>query len=116
MRRLSRLTKKDLMKRIRNAKVGSEIEAADILTVVLRVLKQIFKEDIAHEVKPLFFRNGTVTLETTSSIIAQEIRLREAIFKEAINKELGSETVKHFLWRVVSSKESFCDNSDKTIQ
>jgi len=102
MRGFSRLTKKDLMKRIKNARVDSEIQAADLLAVVATILKKQLDEDIAREVKPLFFRGGTVTLETTSSLIAQEIRLQEAMLKDAINKELGKTMVKHFLWRVVS--------------
>lgn len=90
------------MKRIKNARVDSEIQAADLLAVVATILKKQLDEDIAREVKPLFFRGGTVTLETTSSLIAQEIRLQEAMLKDAINKELGKTMVKHFLWRVVS--------------
>ena len=100
MRGLGRLTKDDMMKRIKSAGIGSAIHATDVLEVVKKVLTKEFEEDIAKKVTPLFFRNGTVTLRTSSSIIAQEVRLRESEFAKRINEQLGKEMVAHFLWRV----------------
>ena len=97
---LSRLTKKDMMKRIKNAGIGSEIQATDVLQAVEKALGEQFDTTIAKEVKPLFFRNGTVTLESTSSVIAQEVRLQEEKLRIAINNALGKEMVTHFLWRI----------------
>lgn len=98
----SRLTRKDLFKRVNHAGIGSAIQATDILDVVTKSLNALFPKDIASEVKALFFRNGTVTLETSSSIIAQEIRLQESELKRVINEALKKEVVTHFLWRISS--------------
>ena len=100
MRGLGRLTKDDMMKRIKNAGIGSAVHATDVLDVVKKVLTKEFEEDIARKVTPLFFRNGTITLRTTSSIIAQEVRLREKEFAKRINEQLGKNAVSHFLWRI----------------
>ena len=100
MRGPLRLTKDDMMKRIKNAGIGSAIHATDVLDVVKKVITKEFDEEIAKTVQPLFFRHGTVTIRTSSSIIAQEIRLTEDELKKRINESLGKEIVTHFLWRV----------------
>lgn len=100
MKGFGRLTKGDMMKRIKSAGIGSTIHATDVLDVAKKVLIKEFEEDVASQVNPLFFRNGTVTLRTSSSLIAQEVRLREGEFAKRINEQLGKEVVTHFLWRV----------------
>ena len=97
---LGRLTKQDMMKRIKNAGIGSEIAATEVLEAVSLALAKEFEGEIASAVKPLFFRNNTVTLRANSSIIAQEIRLKEEALAKRINEQLGKEMVKHFLWRI----------------
>jgi hypothetical protein len=97
---LSRLTKKDLLQRVKNAGIGSEVHATEVLGIVDQVLHEMFDDSLVNEIRPLFFRNGTVTLESTSSIIAQEVRTQEKTVADNINKRLGKVYVKHFLWRI----------------
>ena len=95
-----RLTKGDMMKRIKHAGIGSEVHATDVLEVVRQEIAKEFEPDISKEVHPLFFRNKTVTLRSSSSLIAQEVRLKEAELASRINETLGKEVVAHFLWRI----------------
>lgn len=95
-----RLKKEDLLRAVRQAGIGSEVEAAEVLDVCTKALVEMFGEETAKELQPLFFRNNTITIKASSSIIAQEVKLRELELFRRINKNIDSKKVEHLLWRL----------------
>lgn len=95
-----KLKKEDLLKAVRKVGVGSTVEAAGILELCKKSLEELFGEDTAKEIRPLFFRHNTITIRASSPVIAQEVKLREHELVNNINQKLGKEEVRHIAWKI----------------
>lgn len=70
-----------------------QVEAAGILEAASAVFLDMFGEEQAIHVKPLFLKNRTLTVTCSSSAIAQEIRMNQPAIVEKINDNLGKKEV-----------------------
>lgn len=82
---------KDRMKKEKS--LQKHVDAARILEVASSIFSELFGEQQAALVKPLYVKNRTLTITCGSSAIAQEIRLNQGPIVEKINTILGKTEV-----------------------
>jgi len=58
-----------------------------------------FGADLGRQVKAVKFIQGTLTIQTSSSVLSQEIKLNESQIKEEVNGILGEKVIKHLAFR-----------------
>jgi len=78
---------------IKKSGFGRQIEAAMILKEFEQILCSIFGDAVKFKIKVVSFKDGTVKLSSLSSILAQEIQLREKKILARLNQKFGQETV-----------------------
>ena len=82
-----------------NKKVSShsplkkQVEASQAVDAAVTIFQELFPADLARHANPLFLKNRTLSVSCTSSVMAQEIRLRQAEIVEKINEKLGKPEV-----------------------
>lgn len=76
-----------------NTPLKRQVEASMIVEYAEMALKEIFGEGNATHAKPLFLKNRTLTITCSSSIVAQEIRLKQQQIVDTINQKLGKKEV-----------------------
>lgn len=70
-----------------------QLDDAEVVEVAERVFADLFEPDLAIHVKPLFLKNRTLTVTTSSSAVATEIRLNQKDIVAKINDTLGKNEV-----------------------
>ena len=70
-----------------------QVDASLAVEAAEAVIKDMFEPDLAIHAKPLFLKNRTLTVTCSSSIMAQEIRLKQSEIVDKINKKLGKKEV-----------------------
>ncbi len=70
-----------------------QVAAAQAVEVAEAVFADLFEVALAKHARPLFLKNRTLTVSCSSSVIAQEIRLRQQEIVTAINEKLGKSEV-----------------------
>lgn len=82
-----------LVQNVREAGIGRQILAAQIIETFNQILEEIFGPMILKKAKAMSLRNKILTVSTLSSVVVQEIYLkRNKIIKE-LNRRLGGEAV-----------------------
>jgi predicted nucleic acid-binding Zn ribbon protein len=64
-----------------------------VIEVAQDVFREVFGDSQVELIKPLFFKNRTLTVTCSSSIIAKEIRINHASIVAKINKKLGANEI-----------------------
>lgn len=82
-----------LTQSVQRAGVAASVDAARVVTAAEQVLRAIFTPEVAARMKPLYLKNRTLTVSCDSSIVAQELKLREPDILAALAKKLGSASV-----------------------
>jgi predicted nucleic acid-binding Zn ribbon protein len=85
--------KRLLGKAIRKTGVARQIQAALILDEFMKILAEELGEKIKENVKPISVQNKMLTVACLSSVLAQEVQLREYKIKNQLNKLFGQEVV-----------------------
>lgn len=83
-----------LNKNMNTAGIGQRVEAVLILNEFKKIIENIFYMKIETICKPLYFKDGVITISCFSAPAAQEIYLREALIVSELNKVLKSKSVK----------------------
>ena len=78
---------------VQRAGIGKQIQASHVVETSETVLREVFGKDSEKEVRPLYFKNRTLTVSCISSAFAQEIKLHEGTIVGHINDVLGSPVV-----------------------
>ncbi|HBF67649.1 MAG TPA: hypothetical protein DDW36_04475 [Candidatus Magasanikbacteria bacterium] len=78
---------------IKKAGIGKQVEAASVVSAAEQALLGFFGPDSQRDVRPLYFKNRTLTVSCRSSTFAQEIKLNEAKILEKINDMAGERAV-----------------------
>ena len=75
------------------------IEATIVLQEFLRIVNMLFGKNVSSRIKPLSVKHGTLTYSCMSSVVAQEIRLREREIIGMLEKKFGKQvqTLRFFL-------------------
>lgn len=85
---MSFLPLKDLLpKAIRTAGISHQVQAAVVLEIFQRVLPEIVPPKVASQAKAVRFQDGHVTVQVTSSAMAQELKGREADIVQRVNAD-----------------------------
>lgn len=79
-------------KMISQSPLKKQVEASGVVSHAEEIFRELFHEE-AKYVRPLFLKNRTLTITCTSSVIAQEIRLNQAMIVGKINDKLGKTEV-----------------------
>lgn len=85
---------------IRQSHIGRQIEAAMAVREFEQILCSFFGKDILLKVRVISFKEKTFKLSSISSIIAQEIQLRERKILSRLNEKLGEGTVEKIRFSV----------------
>jgi len=74
--------------------LGKSIQAALACDDVEKALREILPETIMDKTKVVSLKNFVITVRTSSSVIAQEIRLHEGDIINRLREKFGQETIK----------------------
>lgn len=83
-----------LKKRIREYPFWPKFLEKLIFEIFIKEIETIFGKDLNQKIKFCYFKKGTLSLKTESSVLSQEIKLRERELKERINKKIGQKILK----------------------
>jgi hypothetical protein len=91
---------KILPQNIKQSGIGRQIESAMVVGEMNRILCDFFGKQILFKVSVVSFREKTLKLNSISSIIAQEIQLRERKILGRLNEKFGAGTVEKIRFSV----------------
>ncbi|MFA5210901.1 MAG: DUF721 domain-containing protein [Patescibacteria group bacterium] len=77
----------------KNNSLKKQIESAELIEKSKEVFEEFFGNELAHEIRPLFLKNRTLTVSCSGSVVAQEIRLNQADLVEKINLKIGTNEI-----------------------
>jgi len=85
----------DALSRRLNSKgtLRDQVTAAQVLEHAQTALTELLGVELAPQAKPLFLKNRTLTVNCSSSAVAQEIRLKQSQIVDHINLKLGGKEV-----------------------
>lgn len=83
-----------LKENINTAGIGHRVEAVLVLEEFQKVIERIFHMKADTICKPLYFKDGIITVSCFSAAAAQEISLREALMVCELNMVLKGKEVK----------------------
>lgn len=83
-----------LNKKFNQLGIGKSITAALVCEKFEELSVGILGEVIAQETKAVSFKDHIITVQTSSPVIAQEIKLHEQDILEAVNEKLGEGVVR----------------------
>ncbi|MCF6276537.1 MAG: DUF721 domain-containing protein [Candidatus Magasanikbacteria bacterium] len=76
-----------------NTTLQKQIETSSIIEIAEEIMKEFFGKDSVTLTRPLFLKNRTLTVSCASSVMAQELRLRQKELVEEINKKVGKNEI-----------------------
>lgn len=83
-----------LKKNIQQAGISEQVGASVVLEKFMKIASEMWpNEDIQKGVKPLYVKSRTLTVACLSSVLAQDIKLKERTIIEKLNKEMGESLV-----------------------
>ena len=82
-----------LQKRVQQSGFGRQVEAARIIECAKKELVKIFHKDALAYMQPVVVKDRVLQVRVGSSVVAQELRLREKDIVEAVNKTLGQNVI-----------------------
>jgi hypothetical protein len=86
---------RDLIPKAANKlKLHGEMKAAFVIKRATTALKEIFSEQLFHQIRIKKFKDGVLWVGVTHSIVAQEIQMKSSTIMEKVNESIGHEAVK----------------------
>lgn len=77
---------KDLLpKAVRSAGISDQVQAAVVVEIVRAVLPAVVPAAVVSKAQPLHFHDGQLTLQVSSSAVAQELKGHEADIVRLVN-------------------------------
>ena len=77
--------------------IKKQIEAVEVCKIADKILKEAFG---SKDAKAVFFKNSTLQIKCSNSVLANEIQLRKERIRNEINEEVGKEIVKNILTKI----------------
>ncbi|HEX9664490.1 MAG TPA: DUF721 domain-containing protein [Patescibacteria group bacterium] len=84
---------KILKNSIKKSGLEPQIEASLVLEEAGQILYAIFGDKIVNQARPLYVKNKILTIAVLSSIVSQELKLRESEIIDKINKKFEKNLV-----------------------
>lgn len=86
---------KDLLPKAANKfQLAGEMKAAWVLNRASALIKKIFPEEAASEIRAKRFHDGVLWLTVTNSVVAQEVQMKSLDLRDKLNADLGESLVK----------------------
>ncbi|MBU0636588.1 MAG: hypothetical protein ABH818_00295 [Patescibacteria group bacterium] len=83
-----------LSKTIKQHGLGKKIAEKKVKEVFSQTVRQLFNNGLAYRVKPLYVKDGYLTIASLSESSIEQIKIKEAIIISKINEELTEKIVK----------------------
>lgn len=77
--------------------LSRQLEIVKVFDIYKTEIKKLFPQD--RETKPISLKNKILTVETSSSVMANELRFSEREVTDKINQILGREILKRVIYR-----------------
>lgn len=84
-----------LQKRVQQAGLGRQVEAARIIECAKKELIKIFNENVLTYMQPVIVKDRVLQIRVGSSVAAQELRLRERQIVQVVNQAMGQQVIDH---------------------
>ncbi len=81
----------------RKDELSRQLQIVKVFDIYKEEVKKLFAD--SDQIKPISFRNKTLTIQTTSAAMANELRFKEAEIFKKINAELKGVVVKRATYR-----------------
>jgi predicted nucleic acid-binding Zn ribbon protein len=82
-----------LKSRLQKKGVARSVEATLVCEEAEKILGHLFAREILTQVKVVSYVNKALAIKVSSSVISQEIRLRESEIKQRLNEKFGEDLV-----------------------
>jgi len=83
-----------LKKNLQQAGIAEQVGASIVLEKFMKIVKEMWpNEDVTKQINPLYVKSRTLTVACLSSILAQDIKLKERTIIEKLNQEMGEKLV-----------------------
>lgn len=81
----------------RKDELGRQLEIARVFDIYKKEHQTLFPND--QKSRPVVLKNQILTIKTSSSVLANELRLREGEMVEKINNQIGGGAVKKIIYK-----------------
>lgn len=85
---------------IDSAGLKGPVEAARVCETFDKLMGELFDQKLKDKAKALYLKNKTLTVAAVSSVVGQEIKLREHDILGALNDRVGSRVVERIRFLV----------------
>jgi predicted nucleic acid-binding Zn ribbon protein len=75
-----------LPKSIKKAGIKKQVESAKILEEFNEVASRVFGPRVMKKIKPLYLRNGNLTITCLSSVLAEKLKAKEEKVLQELNR------------------------------
>ena len=86
--------KKVLTQKYRHSPLMKGVTAALVCEEFSASIKRRWGEEVARHCQPKYLQDKILTIQCSSTVLAQEVRLREEEIIQEINEKFGSQTVR----------------------
>ncbi|MEK7202718.1 MAG: DciA family protein [Patescibacteria group bacterium] len=83
-----------ITKTIKQHGFNKKIAEKKVKAVFSQIVEQLFDKGLAYRVKPLYIKDGYLTIASLSASSIEQIKIKEAIIISKINQELAEKIVK----------------------
>ncbi|MBN1326067.1 DUF721 domain-containing protein [Candidatus Falkowbacteria bacterium] len=87
--------KKLLQKRIKQTGLSKNIRTSLLIQEFEKIIPEIIGDSASNKIKPLFIKNGTLTVACLSSAVMAEINLKKQLIINKINKKFDTLALKN---------------------
>ncbi len=84
---------------INRAGIGTQLEASQVCLTCEKLIKEL-DQKIFQEIKPVSFKNKTLTIQVPSSSHAQELLMHQHIIKQKINQHFKKQLVDRISYKI----------------
>jgi predicted nucleic acid-binding Zn ribbon protein len=83
-----------LPKVIKRAGISRQMDSVNTLEAYSKAVGCLLPEELASKVRPLYLKDGTLTVASLSAVAVQELRVREADILRELNPDADKPAVK----------------------
>jgi hypothetical protein len=91
--------KKILGSQVQKKGIAKSMEASVVCDKFDEWARKKFGQELGKQIKAVHFKQGTLTISTSSSTLSQEIKLKEQDIKSEVNGILGQSVITHLAFR-----------------
>ena len=89
-----------LPKSVKKADITNQLDSAKILVEFNEVAKKVFGESIMKKIKPLYLKNGTLSVACLSSVLGERLKNQERKVLAELNRPYREKVVERLRFLV----------------